>query len=331
MILSSCGSPDRLHASPSPQSAVTSAAVTTTEEVSEVSAAETSASQSQTAAGTVPPQTVQSEAEQPSHDRLPLHTLGSAEELSGRTVVVSVFAEDINTRWELDDRRNDLELYYSIYDYLRIAVQWITDRGAEYGVDDIEFIWDWDRHDDLFCWAYFNADFPAAVENGMSETYAWDHIKRGIDSEALLEKYDADNIIYMMYFNTPYSNPVSACTRNYYEGMPEPYEICYMFMKDNNYGLNPGVFAHEILHTFGAPDLYGEDPQYGITEEYAQYAAENRTNDIMRFVGNVYTYEVPYDRIVNEITEITAYYLGWTDSSETVTEWGFLPSEHHRR
>ena len=35
-----------------------------------------------------------------------------------------------------------------------------------------------------------------------------------------------------------------------------------------------------------------------------------------------------YDSIPNEVTDITAYYAGLTDYSETVNEWGFAPSQH---
>ena len=35
-----------------------------------------------------------------------------------------------------------------------------------------------------------------------------------------------------------------------------------------------------------------------------------------------------YDSVKNEITDITAYYVGLTDYSETVQEWGFEPSQH---
>jgi len=35
-----------------------------------------------------------------------------------------------------------------------------------------------------------------------------------------------------------------------------------------------------------------------------------------------------YDHISNELTEITAYYIGWTDKSELVDAFGLEPSKH---
>ena len=87
------------------------------------------------------------------------------------------------------------------------------------------------------------------------------------------------------------------------------------------------MLAHEMLHTFGAPDLY-EAAEYGITEQYVRYAEKNNLNDLMRICHDPKTNRYVYDRIVNEVTDITAYYAGLTDYSKTVDDWGFEPSQH---
>ena len=109
--------------------------------------------------------------------------------------------------------------------------------------------------------------------------------------------------------------------------MEYPYEICYMFMGEDGYYESPAPIAHEMLHTFGAPDLYVAD-EYGITQEYVDYIAQNGLNDIMRNCYDPNTGSPVYDSVKNEITDITAYYVGLTDYSETVQEWGFEPSQH---
>ena len=83
-----------------------------------------------------------------------------------------------------------------------------------------------------------------------------------------------------------------------------------------------------MLHTFGAPDLYKADTTSGITQEYVDYAANIGLNDIMRTTYDASTGDYHYDSIVNDITDITAYYVGLTSQSDTVDEWGFGPSEH---
>ena len=89
----------------------------------------------------------------------------------------------------------------------------------------------------------------------------------------------------------------------------------------------PATFAHEMLHTFGAPDLYYAGKR-GITQEYVSYAKSAGTNDIMRVTWDLNTNYYVYDSVKNEITDITAYYLGLTDYSSTVQEWGLGQSDY---
>lgn len=71
---------------------------------------------------------------------------------------------------------------------------------------------------------------------------------------------------------------------------------------------------HEILHAFGAPDLYTADEygnNYGLTDELVDYIKNNLDNEIMYTTDRV-TGECHYSSITNDLTEITAYYIGWT-------------------
>ena len=92
--------------------------------------------------------------------------------------------------------------------------------------------------------------------------------------------------------------------------------------------VTPSTVAHEILHAFGASDLYqNTDYLYNISQEYIDFINENELNDIMRCpetgdAGN-------YDSINSEISDITAYYVGLADSSETVDQWGFDKREDY--
>ena len=89
----------------------------------------------------------------------------------------------------------------------------------------------------------------------------------------------------------------------------------------------PSCIIHEMLHTFGASDLYSEG-MYGITQKYVDYAEAARLNDIMRMNVDPRSGAYVYDRMHNPITDITAYYIGLTDYSETVSEWGFEASDY---
>lgn len=251
------------------------------------------------------------------------HKIGSAQELEGDILVVTIFADDYYTEWDFNDR-TDIDTYRSIYDYTRIATDKITEWGKDYG-KNVHFIWDWDQHEDLVYFAVMPTDMTTAVESSLSEKYSWDFIDRYINTDELLNKYDANGIVYNMYIDTPQDNTAVTCTRCWFMNMKKPYEVCYFFTRDIYYNLNPGVVAHEMLHAFGAPDLYCTDRITGITQEYNKWADSVYLDDIMFQINSGDYY---YDKITNNVTDITAYYIGWTDYSKTVSDWGFNESEH---
>ena len=77
-------------------------------------------------------------------------------------------------------------------------------------------------------------------------------------------------------------------------------------------GESPAVYAHEIMHLFGAHDLYEEAE---FTSEVTSYVKQTYPMEIMYRVtdeqGNSYD-----EKIINTISPITAYHLGWIDELE---------------
>lgn len=77
-----------------------------------------------------------------------------------------------------------------------------------------------------------------------------------------------------------------------------------------------------------ADSYQGNGYLYGISQEYLKQINETEPlNDIMRCLesgeaGN-------YESITSEITDITAYYVGLIDSSDTVDQWGFEKREDY--
>lgn len=262
-----------------------------------------------------------------------LYPNGSAGRLEGTVVVISIFAGVIDQSWDFNIA-SDYEAYSTAYYNLKYACEFLEKESADYG-KTTNFIWDWMEYNDL----YYKGDITTSVSDILADNDAiskktWKFIEGNINSENLRKKYQADSVIYMVYLNAPEGNTQPSCTRDFYTGMPYPYEICYMQMR-NSQGLSvPAVFAHEMLHTFGAPDLYWTDSysvfelSYGITKEYTDYIKKNRLNDIMRITWDPQNGKYVSDAILQDITDITAYYVGLTDESETVTKWGFEKSQH---
>lgn len=248
--------------------------------------------------------------------------LGSASELAGTTVVVSVFADDTNTSWS----DSDSDLKQDACTYLGIGCDWITTNASKYGCN-AKFVYDWNQNDDL----YYETSISTDLAGDDMDSPVWEYIDSNIDSASILSNYGADNIIYMIFVNTPMSNTATSCTRNYYDGMEYPYEICYMYMGCEDEVECPAAFAHEMLHTFGAPDLYMADEQgdnYGTTTEMVEYYESSQSNDIMYTTYDAKSNKPYYDHISNEFTELDAYYVGLTDSSSVAQEWGLESSQH---
>ena len=254
------------------------------------------------------------------------YSLGSAKELDGKIAVVSIFVNDNTTSWDFEND-NDKNIYNFVYHNLSIATDYLEEASNGYGHHP-EFIYDWFQYPELFRMSTLNIDYRTVSKNyAQIDNAFWNEIDTTISESEIRQKTGADQVLYMAFFNTPLSNEIASFTRNYYYGIPYPYEICYICMGFQNHVSSPSIFAHEMLHAFGAPDLYSAG-KYGITQEYVDYAADIWLNDIMRICQDPETYEYLYESIPNEITDITAYYAGLTDYSETVEEWGFEQSEH---
>lgn len=254
------------------------------------------------------------------------YPLGTCGEMEGTTLLVSVFLNDSNTSWEGNE-----SVIYDALKYTGIATDWISKSASSYGCS-CDFIYDWNEYSDLYYAGTVDTDMLDIDNNPdyIDET-GWRFIDENIDSKALLEKYNANNITYMFYLNAPKSNNSTSCTRNHYEGMVYPYEMCFIYMFCDGQEESPAGIAHEILHTFGAPDLYSEDTtgeNYGVPKQLVNELERTKSNDIMYATYNIKSGTLDYDKITNDFTDVDAYYVGIIDSCDFVNEWNLKPSQH---
>lgn len=253
--------------------------------------------------------------------------LGSAKKLDGTTVVVSVFADDANTSWATEGTEDGFTKQDTL-EYMDIATTWLEEQCAAYGAD-AEFIYDWEEHPDLYYTTVFSEDM--GDENDIVYFAQQDYVNTAIDSTAIMERHQADNIIYMLYFNMPYDSELRSGTYNYSATASYPYEIVTIHVRSMGSVTTPATYAHEILHTFGAPDFYRVDEDgtnYGVTEAFVENQENTLSNDIMYATFDNVTGENYYDHISNEFTELDAYYVGLTDACEEVKNWGLAPSQY---
>ena len=248
---------------------------------------------------------------------------GTSESLGGTTMIITIIASDANYSWNLNDD-DDLDTIREMEGYMQIATDYLSDVASDYG-KSADFVFDMTPGSELAYEYTFNVNLEE--EYGVDEA-VWQFIENNVDVMNLQKKYDAENIIFFMIMNTDTSCSAISCTRTWYEGMPYPYEIVYLYNVDYGEVNPPAVYAHEMLHTYGAPDLYQTDSDYGITNTVRNYIEAELYNDIMLVCNDIESGQYVYDRITNTVSELTAYYVGLTNQSSAVDYYHMTQSEH---
>ncbi len=102
-------------------------------------------------------------------------------------------------------------------------------------------------------------------------------------------------------------------------------EICVFVPYGRGRKNPPAVFAHEMLHCFGAYDLYETDSGSPITQKYVDHLMSNQPNDLMN-----HCFFSDYDLITNVFSDVDAYYVGLTGPCADVKKWGLGKSQFER-
>lgn len=252
---------------------------------------------------------------------------GTAEKAEGRTVVVSVFVEDCYTSWQGEEEYAQLQL-----SYMKTGMEWIEQQAQKYG-KSMEVIFDWNEHPELKYVLETDSSLSnyGDIDKG-GRDIVWDFIDKQVKSAELTEKFGAENIIYYVICNSAESCGEPNNAVNGYFHPDFGYEAVYIYTLSNSIEVSPSIYAHEMLHLFGAPDLYIVDwsgENYGITQEYVDHSYENHADDIMLLPLEYAQTEMKYDSIEKEITDITAYYIGWlSEAPQEVLDFGLERSQH---
>ena len=232
---------------------------------------------------------------------------GSAKFLEGRNLLVCIFVSVGGAAWNPGD-------VTTAADNLKIAADFITDQGKKYG-KTVEFTYDFRQHTDLRYDMNFEGDFfriPAdgvftAEDNATSDKTLKDmhaFIEENIPYNTLADKYRTDSIGYVVFVNATgweYATPY----RSGYDSIERYHERAVIFSGNNGY---PSEYVHEILHMYGAVELYVDYARDGVSKEFVEYVAETYPDDVMRVCYQTRT------RISNSISPVTAYCIGWLDS-----------------
>lgn len=221
--------------------------------------------------------------------------LGSAKYLEGRNLLYSLFVDTPQSTWNREEMEDTLQS-------LNRAAFYIEETAQEYG-QETELVCDWQENEKLTGKATVDfeiADDKDFVDRLDQEIGVW--VESIVDYEAMMEEYDAEGIALLVFVNNPGTSYAIV-----YDGTDNPKESVVFFA-----GEPPAVYAHEILHLFGAHDLY-RDAEY--SKEITDYLQEAYPSELMRTVtgqkGEIYE-----EDIVNTVSPVTAYHLGWLDEIE---------------
>lgn len=123
-----------------------------------------------------------------------------------------------------------------------------------------------------------------------------------------------DNVLCLIILNhngRSYANTFTRGHAGYYETQfLEGVTIFKAYDSDPRNATSANVFAHEILHTFGAWDMYG-DEQSGVSKEAEQFANQYYSTEIMGRGANSPLNEVQISPLTAWLTGLSNEYDEW--------------------
>ena len=224
--------------------------------------------------------------------------LGSSKVFEGKCLFVNIFLSDSVSFFNNAEKQNRMRKMVTVKNYFE-------QRSKPYN-KRLSFIY---NEDNLTI--DYKTDFviPDNVKDNMWTYYLLVNILSEYDVESVVNQYEADNISFLFHINK--TGRSYAMVQN--EGFDSFYDneigVLYSSVTDTNSNIvetGEFTYAHEILHLFGAIDLYypynPEDERIALAEEYFP-------DDIMLR----YFYEIDQA----EIGEVAAYLIGWSRYLET--------------
>ena len=228
--------------------------------------------------------------------------LANCRNLSGSPVVVLIFVDDEESSWSKS------EVLTFMKDHILVGLNYLEESAKEWGVD-LDFVIE--SHSTAL--SGYEVKYEGVVWSGVSENghYTSDLLEKAAADIAAgsqwklysyyKSKYPEDDIIFVNCLNKyGRSYAYSGWELN---GYIERCEYSVIFSEYYDYSLDEqgtgaATVAHEILHLFGAEDYYEPGTRAALADEFYP-------DDIML--------ETRDDVSKNDIGDLTAYSIGWTD------------------
>jgi hypothetical protein len=224
-------------------------------------------------------------------------TVGSASAIRGRCLLINVFISDGESEWNDKDVEETLGK-------VRAAAEFISRFAAEYG-GDAEFIVSSAAASPRLSTA---EKLPDSPEGFVRIDLLFGTTVFGSLQNYIQEYYDLgvyDNYCVLLHLNKPGRSYALECDTDDFDWESYSCERAVFYRSEDKkyeYYCSEATYAHELLHLFGAADLYGEN----VAQEVSDLLAHYYPNDIMSAVGN--------DIELYGISPFTAYLTGITDA-----------------
>jgi len=219
---------------------------------------------------------------------------GSAKSLTGNCLVVNVFIDDRVSSWSDDEVE-------SVLHYMDDSVLFLENEAARYGAE--LDLYSTDKEHSVYLKTSRNITTSLEeylwIELLFADT-TYRTLEGCVKSYFNLESYD--NWCVMLHIDKNGRSYALPCNSDYYD-----HEIYYSeravmyYSADTSYEYYSvaGTYAHEMLHLFGANDLYDTN----VTDDTVKLLEHFFPNEIMRVVYN--------DLGTQAISPYTAYRVGW--------------------
>ena len=232
---------------------------------------------------------------------------GTSGTLEGNTLIISIFTDDANTKWT--NSKSDKKIMTTSLNKLSEAVKFLKKSAKEYG-KKLTFVYDWEEYKDLKYFASFEQDLVTPTGEYYDIQKAW--INQNINIKALKNKYQADNIVFLYFLNTEFKNSVKPWTINHSNCPYCDIEYSNIYWCFEGIATPASTLAHEILHQFGAPDLYIASNV--IPQKYVDYLTANNSKDIMFYITKG-------SKVESKFTALDAYYVGIGSRPKEADQW----------
>ena len=244
---------------------------------------------------------------------------GSVRLLEEPTVLVSVYLNDAATGsiWTREARAQTQQ-------QVAMAADWSRQQASEYGVETELYYDDGTENNPLSFTYSLQARLRGGVDSEESNAFLdeMDALCATMDTDDLRTRYGTDHVGFLLFL------PVSGTSftmAHYAEDGPDFYhEYCCLYHYDayaeQAEPESPATYAHEILHLFGAPDLYAGSSDPYVDGALTAYVEQTYPDDIMLSTyaadgSNVYT---SIDKV---ISPLTAYCIGLADSCPELAQF----------